>query len=691
MARGNTRESLMGAIRTKFQMATDTEEDGDYRDNDVFDESDLIKELRTRAETAEKLLEQERGKCKIWEERSVKAEQELHSTRAHLTHLRARVSRLALARSNPTMDGRNVELESTLARMREELLAALEKGQVHEQRRVEREKTNEASERERERREALQKARIGVLSIFKYNETSVHMLQIHNQDLEITRIRAELASKSRELSRASSSCHLYREELARQRIESTSNARHSILLAQRLSAVQSSLTARSVALKEALSALKRNKDELTGVKKSAEVAKAHAEEARRVARLEQARGRFRQRATFETTAANQSRIRSLERKNEVMSVQMQEKERRIWECERLLRIKEAKLTVVSKSMASNETPAINDTSEVEETIKRLSSHKGVEGIVIVNSEGIPIRSTIDNNLTIQYSALITQLAAKAKSVIRDLDPQNDLTFLRLRTKKHEIMVAPDKEYILISSVLDATSSDGRVASSKADVFTGHDSTQIALMEENVIVVDSFDRPIRAGTKKETHLMASIRSGLLHRAFSVFLFDTQGRLLLQQRSDEKITFPKMWTNTCCSHPLHHPAEMEEAEARGVKVAARRKLEHELGIPQSAVELDQFRYLTKIHYLAPSDGLWGEHEMDYILVLPNLDLPIDPNPNEVKSVKYVSQSELREMFERQEEMGIEFTPWFKIIVEKFLYGWWEHLDSLDQFVDMKIHRM
>ncbi|ORX54345.1 dynein, light chain, roadblock-type 2-like protein [Piromyces finnis] len=88
-------------------------------------------------------------------------------------------------------------------------------------------------------------------------------------------------------------------------------------------------------------------------------------------------------------------------------------------------------------------------SEVEETIKRLQSHKGVEGIVIVNSDGIPIRSTIDNNLTVQYSALITQLASKARSVVRDLDPQNDLTFLRIRSKKHEIMVAPDKEYILI--------------------------------------------------------------------------------------------------------------------------------------------------------------------------------------------------------------------------------------------------
>ncbi|KAG4094339.1 roadblock-type dynein light chain [Neocallimastix lanati (nom. inval.)] len=88
-------------------------------------------------------------------------------------------------------------------------------------------------------------------------------------------------------------------------------------------------------------------------------------------------------------------------------------------------------------------------SEVEETIKRLQSHKGVEGIVIVNSDGIPIRSTLDNNLTVQYSALITQLASKARSVVRDLDPQNDLTFLRIRSKKHEIMVAPDKEYILI--------------------------------------------------------------------------------------------------------------------------------------------------------------------------------------------------------------------------------------------------
>ncbi|CAB0039684.1 unnamed protein product [Trichogramma brassicae] len=87
--------------------------------------------------------------------------------------------------------------------------------------------------------------------------------------------------------------------------------------------------------------------------------------------------------------------------------------------------------------------------EVEETMKRIQSHRGVIGTIVVNSEGIPIKSTMDNATTIQYAGLISQLSDKARSIIRDLDPTNDLTFLRLRSKKHEIMVAPDKEFILI--------------------------------------------------------------------------------------------------------------------------------------------------------------------------------------------------------------------------------------------------
>lgn len=88
-------------------------------------------------------------------------------------------------------------------------------------------------------------------------------------------------------------------------------------------------------------------------------------------------------------------------------------------------------------------------SEVEDIIKRLQSHKGVQGIIVVNQDGIAIRSTMDNSTTVQYAGLVHQLAIKARNTVRDIDPQNDLTFLRLRSKKHEIMIAPDKDYILI--------------------------------------------------------------------------------------------------------------------------------------------------------------------------------------------------------------------------------------------------
>ncbi|XP_010346963.1 dynein light chain roadblock-type 2 isoform X1 [Saimiri boliviensis] len=82
-------------------------------------------------------------------------------------------------------------------------------------------------------------------------------------------------------------------------------------------------------------------------------------------------------------------------------------------------------------------------AEVEETLKRIQSHKGVIGTMVVNAEGIPIRTTLDNSTTVQYAGLLHQLTMKARSTVRDIDPQNDLTFLRIRSKKHEIMVAPE--------------------------------------------------------------------------------------------------------------------------------------------------------------------------------------------------------------------------------------------------------
>lgn len=118
-------------------------------------------------------------------------------------------------------------------------------------------------------------------------------------------------------------------------------------------------------------------------------------------------------------------------------------------------------------------------------------------------------------------------------------------------------------------------------------------------------------------------MKNIDRGLLHRAFSVFLFDSKNRLLLQQRASEKITFPDMWTNTCCSHPLGIPGETGatlETAVQGVRRAGQRKLDQELGIKATQVPLDKFQFLTRIHYKAPSDGKWGEHES---LLFPQLE--------------------------------------------------------------------
>jgi dynein light chain roadblock-type len=88
-------------------------------------------------------------------------------------------------------------------------------------------------------------------------------------------------------------------------------------------------------------------------------------------------------------------------------------------------------------------------SEIEDTIKRIQSHKGVQGLIVLNLDGIPVRTTLDNSTTVQYASLLYSLAAQARNCVRDIDPQNDLTFLRVRSKKHEIMIAPEKDYTLI--------------------------------------------------------------------------------------------------------------------------------------------------------------------------------------------------------------------------------------------------
>lgn len=227
---------------------------------------------------------------------------------------------------------------------------------------------------------------------------------------------------------------------------------------------------------------------------------------------------------------------------------------------------------------------------------------------------------------------------------------------------------------------------------RSDALEGHDEEQIRLMDEVCIVTDENDLPIGTASKKLCHLMTNIDKGLLHRAFSVFLFNDKNELLLQQRATEKITFPDMWTNTCCSHPLNLANEtgstLPDAIA-GVKNAARRKLDHELGIKQEQVPFEDFRFLTRIHYKAPSDGKWGEHEIDYILFI-KANPEVNANLNEVRATQWVSAEKLKEMFK---DPSLKFTPWFKLICESMLFEWWASLDNgLEKYTDeQEIRRM
>lgn len=228
-----------------------------------------------------------------------------------------------------------------------------------------------------------------------------------------------------------------------------------------------------------------------------------------------------------------------------------------------------------------------------------------------------------------------------------------------------------------------------------EVFAGHDPLQVMMMEERCILVDHKDKVIGHDSKKNCHLNTNIRKGLLHRAFSVFLFNTDGKLLLQQRSADKITFPLTWTNTCCSHPLHVLGELEEEGEIGVKRAAQRKLHQELGIPPEDVPLDAFHCVSRIHYSAESNKVWGEHEVDYILII-QCNARVEINPNEVASTQYVSHAELAALIN---DPNILLTPWFRLITtgsagnaikDGLLDKWWSSLDRIADLRDMTIQR-
>jgi len=111
-----------------------------------------------------------------------------------------------------------------------------------------------------------------------------------------------------------------------------------------------------------------------------------------------------------------------------------------------------------------------------------------------------------------------------------------------------------------------------------------------------------------------------------------------------RFDRVAAVPTYWANTCCSHPLFD-LDGEREGASGVIIAARRKLEQELGITPDQVPPESFTFLTRVHYQSPCCAKWGEHEIDYILVCrPHTAVTVACNPNEVSEARWFTRPEM-----------------------------------------------
>lgn len=160
--------------------------------------------------------------------------------------------------------------------------------------------------------------------------------------------------------------------------------------------------------------------------------------------------------------------------------------------------------------------------------------------------------------------------------------------------------------------------------------------------ESLIRVDSEDNEIGILSKGECH----DGDGLLHRAFSVFLFDQQGRLLIQQRSPEKRLWPLYWANSCCSHPRAGESMAEATE--------RRMLE-ELGVRSP------LHFIYKFSYQANYKNLGAEHELCWVYVGRAERFQLRPNPSEIAAWKFVSTDEVNQMMSSDDE---RVAPWFRL---------------------------
>lgn len=166
-----------------------------------------------------------------------------------------------------------------------------------------------------------------------------------------------------------------------------------------------------------------------------------------------------------------------------------------------------------------------------------------------------------------------------------------------------------------------------------------------MKEELVILVDENDNKIGLMPKMEAHEKA-----VLHRAFSVFVFNDKNELMLQQRALHKYHSPGLWTNTCCSHQRDGESNIE---------AGTRRLQEEMGFTVPLEESISFIYK------APFDNGLTEHELDHILIGHSEQEPVI-NKDEVAAWKWMDLEKVKQDIASHPEL---YTAWFKIIFDKF----------------------
>lgn len=174
-----------------------------------------------------------------------------------------------------------------------------------------------------------------------------------------------------------------------------------------------------------------------------------------------------------------------------------------------------------------------------------------------------------------------------------------------------------------------------------------------MTEETVILVNKNDEQIGIMPKMEAHEKA-----LLHRAFSVFVFNQKNELMLQQRASHKYHSPLLWTNTCCSHQRVGETNIQ---------AGKRRLQEEMGFETELEDTISFIYK------APFDNGLTEHEFDHVLVGSYEGAP-NVNPDEVAAWKWMALEDVKRDMVQNPDL---YTAWFKIIFDKF----YQHINSVN----------